>query len=288
MNKILLTGSSGILGSTILKKFDANYNFLNLINKNKINYKYNQIVIKNNFEILKKIFAGFRPDIIIHAAANTNIEDCQKNKKNCKKVNFKFTKNLVKLSKLFKVKFIYISTDQVYNKNFYQKETSKLKSYNYYTDTKILSENLIKSNLKDYTILRTNFFGKSTALKKTFSEIIVQAIQDCKKIYLFDDIYFNPINIDVLTRIIGIIIDKKIKGIFNVGTLNGLSKYKFGLKIAKIFSLNSNYIIKDSFLNRRNLSKRPLDMRMDVSKIKKIIENKKLFNLNYNLSLLIK
>lgn len=288
MNKILLTGSSGILGSTILKKFDANYNFLNLINKNKINYKYNQIVIKNNFEILKKIFAGFRPDIIIHAAANTNIEDCQKNKKNCKKVNFKFTKNLVKLSKLFKVKFIYISTDQVYNKNFYQKETSKLKSYNYYTDTKILSENLIKSNLKDYTILRTNFFGKSTALKKTFSEIIVQAIQDCKKIYLFDDIYFNPINIDVLTRIIGIIIDKKIKGIFNVGTLNGLSKYKFGLKIAKIFNLNSNYIIKDSFLNRRNLSKRPLDMRMDVSKIKKIIENKKLFNLNYNLSLLIK
>ena len=288
MNKILLTGSSGILGSTILKKFDANYNFLNLINKNKINYKYNQIVIKNNFEILKKIFAGFRPDIIIHAAANTNIEDCQKNKKNCKKINFKFTKNLVKLSKLFKVKFIYISTDQVYNKNFYQKEISKLKSNNYYTDTKILSENLIKSNLKDYTILRTNFFGKSTALKKTFSEIIVQALQDSKKIYLFDDIYFNPINIDVLTRIIGIIIDKKIKGIFNVGTLNGLSKYKFGLKIAKKFSLNSNYIIKDSFLNRRNLSKRPLDMRMDVSKIKKIIENNKLFNLNYNLSLLIK
>lgn len=288
MNKILLTGSSGILGSTILKKFDANYNFLNLINKNKINYKYNQIVIKNNFEILKKIFAGFRPDIIIHAAANTNIEDCQKNKKNCKKINFKFTKNLVKLSKLFKVKFIYISTDQVYNKNFYQKEISKLKSNNYYTDTKILSENLIKSNLKDYTILRTNFFGKSTVLKKTFSEIIVQALQDSKKIYLFDDIYFNPINIDVLTRIIGIIIDKKIKGIFNVGTLNGLSKYKFGLKIAKKFSLNSNYIIKDSFLNRRNLSKRPLDMRMDVSKIKKIIENNKLFNLNYNLSLLIK
>ena len=288
MNKILLTGSSGILGSTILKKFDANYNFLNLINKNKINYKYNQIVIKNNFEILKKIFAGFRPDIIIHAAANTNIEDCQKNKKNCKKINFKFTKNLVKLSKLFKVKFIYISTDQVYNKNFYQKEISKLKSNNYYTDTKILSENLIKSNLKDYTILRTNFFGKSTALKKTFSETIVQALKVSKKIYLFDDIYFNPINIDVLTRIIGIIIDKKIKGIFNVGTLNGLSKYKFGLKIAKKFSLNSNYIIKDSFLNRRNLSKRPLDMRMDVSKIKKIIENNKLFNLNYNLSLLIK
>ena len=288
MNKILLTGSSGILGSSILKKLNNNYIFLNLINKKKINQKYNQIIIKNNFKFLKKIFIGFRPDIIIHTAANTNIEDCQKNKQKCKKVNFELTKNLVKLSKLFKVKFIYISTDQVYSQNFNQKETSKLKSFNYYTDTKILSEDLIRLNLKDYTILRTNFFGKSTASKKTFSETIVQALKVSKKIYLFDDIYFNPINIDILTRIIDTIINKEINGIFNVGTLNGLSKYKFGLKIAKIFNFNPNYIIKDSFLSRRNLSKRPLDMRMDISKIKKIVENNKLFNLNYNLSLLIK
>lgn len=288
MNKILLTGSSGILGSAILNKLNESFNFLNLINKKKINKQYNQIKINNDFKILKKIFEGFRPNIIIHAAANTNIEDCQNNKKKCKKVNFELTKNLVKLSKLYKVKFIYISTDQVYCKSFYQTEKTKIKSYNYYTETKILSEDFIKSNLIDYAILRTNFFGKSIATKKTFSDTIIQALKRSKKIYLFDDIYFNPINVDVLTRIIEIVINKELNGIFNIGTLNGLSKYNFGLKIAKIFNLNSNYIIKDSFNNRQNLTKRPLDMRMDISRIKKFIENNKLFSLDYNLSLLIK
>ena len=109
-----------------------------------------------------------------------------------------------------------------------------------------------------------------------------------KKIFLFDDVYFNPINIDNLTKIIEIIINNQINGVFNIGVTQGLSKYKFGIKIAKKLNLNSNFIVKDNFLNRKDLSNRPLDMRMDISKIKKIIKNKKLFDLNYNLSLLSK
>ena len=289
MSKILLTGSSGILGNTILSKLSDNYIFLSLKNQNEINQKYNQIKTKKlNFKYLRKIIIGFKPDTIIHAAANTNIEDCQSNKKKCKKVNFELTRNLVKISKLHNIKFIFISTDQVYNRKLHQNENDKIKSFNYYTETKILSENFIKSNLKNYAILRTNFFGRSIALKKSFSDFIISSLKNLKKIFLFDDVYFNPINIDNLTRIIEIIINNQINGVFNIGVTQGLSKYQFGIKIAKKLNLNPNLIIKDNFLNRKDLSNRPLDMRMDVSKIKKIVKHNKLFNLNYNLSLLVK
>ncbi len=289
MSKILLTGSSGILGSSILNKLNEKYIFLNLKNENEINQKYNQIKKKNyNFKNLKKIIIGFKPDIIIHAAANTNIENCQSNKKKCRKVNFELTKNLVKLSKLYSIRFIFISTDQVYSKKFYQTEKGDIKSYNYYTETKILSENFIKSNLKDYTILRTNFFGSSAVLKKSFSDFIINSLKNLKKIFLFDDVYFNPINIDNLTKIIEILIKSQVNGIFNIGTTPGLSKYEFGIKIAKKLNLNPSFIIKDSLKNRNNLSMRPLDMRMNISKIKKKIKINRLFNLNYNLSLLSK
>ena len=195
---------------------------------------------------------------------------------------------MVKISKLYNIKFIFISTDQVYNRNLHQNENDKIKSFNYYTETKILSENFIKSNLKNYVILRTNFFGKSIASKKSFSDFIIGSLKNLKKIFLFDDVYFNPINIDNLTRIIEIIINNQINGVFNIGVTQGLSKYQFGIKIAKKLNLNTNLIIKDNFLNRKDISIRPLVMRMDVSKIKKIVKNKKLFNLNYNLSLLVK
>lgn len=285
----MLTGSSGILGSSILSKLNEKEIFLNLINKNKINQKYNQIKTKNyNLKNLKRIAIGFKPDIIIHAAANTDIEDCQSNKKKCKKINFELTKNLVKISKSYNIRFIFISTDQVYNKKFYQSEKDKVKIFNYYTETKILSEDYIKSNLKNFVILRTNFFGRSIAYKKSFSDFIINSLKNLKKVFLFDDVYFNPINVDNLTKIIEIIINNQIDGVFNIGVTQGLSKYRFGIKVAKKLNLNSNFIVKDNFINRKDLSDRPLDMRMDISKIKKIIKNKKLFDLNYNLSLLCK
>ena len=82
MSKILLTGSSGILGNSILSKLSDKYIFLSLKNQNEINQKYNQIKTKKlNFKYLRKIVIGFKPNVIIHAAANTNIEDCQRNKK---------------------------------------------------------------------------------------------------------------------------------------------------------------------------------------------------------------
>ena len=60
--------------------------------------------------------------------------------------------------------------------------------------------------------------------------------------------------------------------LFNIGVTQGLEQYQFGIKIAKKLNLNPNLIIKDNFLNRKDLSNSPLDMRMDISKIKKIVK----------------
>ena len=95
------------------------------------------------------------------------------------------TKNLVKISKLYNIRFIFISTDQVYNKKLYQSEKDKVKIFNYYTETKILSEEYIKSNLKNFVILRTNFLEDPSHIK-IFSDFIINSLKNFKKIFLFD------------------------------------------------------------------------------------------------------
>ena len=285
MSKILLTGSSGILGSTLLKNLNEEFIFLNLINKKRIEKKFNQIKLKNlDKNSLKKLVNGFRPDVILHCAAITDIEFCEKNKKKCKEINYYFTKYLVDICKKLKIKFIFVSTDQIYDKNYPQKEISIPKIYNYYAKTKVLSEKYIEKNLTDYLILRTNFFGNSLADRKSFSDFIINNLKKNNKIYLFKDVYFNPLIIDNFSILIKRLISQNSVGKFNVGTKKGVSKYNFGLKIAKILNLNSQLIIKDMIVKRKNLSKRSLDMRMNISKIKKIIRNKNLFDLDKNIN----
>ena len=279
MNKILLTGSSGILGSSVLKSLNDEFIFLNLINKKKIEKKFNQIKLKNlDKNTIKKMVDGFRPDVILHCAAITDIEFCEKNKKKCKEINFYFTKYLVDICKKLKIKLIFISTDQVYDKNYPQKETSTPKIHNYYAKTKILSEEYIEANLINYLILRTNFFGNSLVDRKSFSDFIINNLKKKNKIYLFGDVYFNPLIIDNFSKLIKRLILQNSVGKFNVGTNRGISKYNFGLKIAKKLKLNSQLIIKDMIVKRKNLSKRSLDMRMDISKIKETIRDKNLYN----------
>ena len=285
MNKILLTGSSGILGSTLLKNLNEEFIFLNLINKKRIKKKFNQIKLKNlDKNSLKKLVDGFRPDVILHCAAITDIEFCEKNKKKCKEINYYFTKYLVDICKKLKIKFIFISTDQIYDKNYPQKETSTPKIYNYYAKTKILSEEYIEKNLTNYLILRTNFFGNSLTDSKSFSDFIINNLKKNNKIYLFQDVYFNPLIIDNFSMLIKRLISQNSVGKFNVGTNKGISKYNFGLKIAKKFNLKSRLIIKDLIVKRKNLSKRSLDMTMNISKIKKTIRNKNLFDLDRNIN----
>lgn len=287
MNKIILTGSSGILGSSILKNLSKNFIFLNLINKSQINREYNKVKFsKINQKIIDNLVKVFKPDIIIHCAAMTNIEFCENNKKKCKISNYDLTKHLVNSCKKYDVKLIFISTDQVYNKNNYQSEKSILKAKNYYTTTKILSEKYIEKKLKNFLILRTNFFGHSEIVKKSFSDHIILNLRKKKIIYLFEDVLFNPINIQNLCKVIHDLILSESKGLFNIGTYPGLSKYEFGIKIAKKKKLNADLIVKDRFSKRKNLTSRPLDMRMNILKIKKIIKNNKIFNINKNISLL--
>ena len=96
----------------------------------------------------------------------TDVDGCEKNKKNCDFIILKFVKNIcegIKLCK-FKIKLIHFSTDQMYtNEKINSEKNSKIK--NYYTLSKIKSEKLAMS--VNAIVIRTNFFGKSLT-KKSF------------------------------------------------------------------------------------------------------------------------
>ena len=257
MKKVLIVGSSGLLGRHLKIYLENKFNITCFVRRKK-----SDIFNKIN---LSKYFKNNKFDIIIYLAAITSIDRCEKFKLEAYKVNFKNLKNLyfASFDKERNPLYIFLSTDQFYN-SFKSNTERKKKIFNYYAKTKLLSENFLES--KNSIILRTNFLGKSiTKDRKSFSDFIYYNLKSKKKIYLANDILFSPLAIKTLCKIICLCCKKKIRGKFNVGSKNGFSKYRFGIDFAKRLDLNLKLINKVNYNDLNFKTKRPKDMRMKLN-----------------------
>lgn len=262
--KILILGSSGLLGRKIysylkIKKLDIIHNGLRkrILDLEKINNL--KILLKNN------------PDIIINAAAETDINICEEFSKKSSKINVNLAQNLFLLKKKLNLKFkvIFFSTDQIYNSKKFSKENDNISIINNYSYQKVMAEKIYLNNKS--IIFRTNFFGKGIGNKKSFSDWVYSCFKSGKKFPLFKDIVFNPLRIDTLCLVIyRIIRDKKIDnyGLYNLGSKGSISKSNFAILFAKKVGIYNNlyFLCNSSSILK---VKRPKNMTMNIKKFEK-------------------
>ena len=272
MPKIILVGGSGMLGASLHEYLGKKGYELFQINRDKNKSDSNvNFLDKDN---LNKTIRNINPEVIINLIAKTDVDDCENNINNAFISNVKPVISLVNVIKDYKnVFFIHISTDQVYSGKGPHCET-KINPLNIYSFTKRISE--IEALKIPSVILRTNFVGKSkNKIRKSFSDWIVESLKKNENINVFDDLKFSPLHLDSLCKVIEkVIIDKKI-GLYNVGSIDGISKADFAVELAKKLKLDLNYINRCSVKTHNFIAKRPKDMRMIVNK----------FELSYNYKL---
>jgi len=258
--QILILGSSGVLGNKIYQIF-----------KNRAAVYHNGLVSRKknlNYKNLEILIVKLSPDFIINCAAITNIDYCQKKKENCKKTNYGIVKNIFKIQKknnLF-FKLIHFSTDHMYDKNTEGSSSERAIPIvnNYYTKIKLISERICLKN--NALVLRINFFGHS---KKgiTFSDWVLKKFRSKKQFTLVNDVFFNPLSLNTISKIIFKIITKNLykPGLFNLGSKDRISKKDFGIKFAKLSGVyKNNFEIKK--INDILSTKRSANMFMNVKK----------------------
>ena len=233
--KVLITGSSGALGSELKKKFP-----------NAITPNHNELDVMNKEKILD-FFKKERIDIVIHTAAITSVRKCEEEKELTWKTNVDGTKNLV--DALMKTnpngKFVYVSTACVFDGNTgMYKESSIPYPENFYALSKLLGEQEVKRS-SNHLIIRTNFTARKIwPFPKAFS--------DRFGTYLFAEDVANGI-IDVINSdvsgIVHIVGDKKISM----------------LELAKITTPN----IESMTINASSGQNITMDMSLDSEKWKK-------------------
>jgi len=274
---ILITGGSGLLALNWALAVREKFNVTLGLHDRKINLKDTRSILLDldSKETLTQALEALQPQLVIHAAGLTSIEQCESNPTLAKYINVDLTKNLVMVCAKLKIPMVYISTDHLFSGNeSLVQEDYPVSPVNVYAKTKAEAETCVLDSYAKALIIRTNFYGWGTSYRPSFSDTIINHLRAGKKISLFKDIYYTPMLVEPLVYIVHELAHKKARGIFNVVSDDRISKYDFGFLVAKRFNLDTNLIEKGSINDEPNLVIRPRDMSLSNEKASQLLGQK--------------
>jgi len=282
--KVLLTGSSGQLGYSLVKTKPAN---ICLITPNR-----KELDLSNPKECFKKTL-DLKPDWILNCAAFTSVDLAESNHELCFKINRDAPKYFAKALNIVGGNLIQISTDYVFNgaQNFpYQ--TDQIKNpINIYGKSKSEGEDEIQkemTNSKNYYILRTSWLmGEKGG---NFSSKIIELLSKRDKIDVVSDQFGSPTTTTSLANVIWELIskDKVIKQYnFNKNPIyhwtdDGITSwYELALEIyslgSKLGLIEKNKIINPTkSSNYKTNAQRPLYSALDCNSTQKLLNIKRI------------
>jgi dTDP-4-dehydrorhamnose reductase len=270
MGELIVVGSNGLLGRPLSNYLVLEGHVVSTCSRNDADYCVDLVSALDTEKILNKI----APSLIINLAALTNVDECEKDPQKAYLQNVKIVDNLVNWMKKQRKSchLIHISTDQVYDGEGPHLEKN-IQLRNYYGFSKYASE-LVAASVSS-TILRTNFFGKSNVNgRKSISDWIEDSLRSGESITVFEDVFFSPLSINSLTSLIGVVVDKRHAGIYNLGSLEGMSKADFAFELAEKLYLPTQSMLRGKTSDVLLGARRPKDMRMDCSLFQKVFEIK--------------
>jgi len=279
--KVLVTGSNGLLGQKITELVLKKYPDITLVatgkgeNRNAIKkgYKYRTMDI-TDLNSLKKVFEAEQPDVVIHTAAMTQVDDCEFKKEECVALNITAVKNIAKLSSISNFRLVHLSTDFIFDgtKKMY-KEDEEPNPLSYYGWSKLEAEKAVITNASNYAILRTVLvYGTVSDMSR--SNIMLWAyntLKDRKKAKVVDDQFRTPTLADDLAQ--GCMLAALANGndIFNIAGRDFIGIYELVEKIANMYGFEMTNISKVSSFTLNQPAKRPPITGLDISKAQKML-----------------
>ena len=275
MKKIVITGSNGLLGQTLvnlLMKAPENYSVFGLSKgdnrMNRNDFLYYDIDI-TNYSQLEECITYIQPSFIINTAAMTNVDTCELKPEECNNLNIEAVKYLTQICTKLNIHFIQISTDFIFDgsKGIY-KETDLPNPLSIYGHSKLKAENIVKNSGVIFSILRTILvYGKGVNLKRNNIVLWVKdMLENNKEITIVDDQYRMPTYVEDLAMACKLIVDKNISGVYHISSNELLSVFEIANQIADVFGLNKKFIkpITSKTLNQKAI--RPQKTGFDLSK----------------------
>lgn len=278
-SRVLITGCGGMLGEAfynifkdkcILKATDID-----------LNESWLEYLDVRDFDGYKKQILNFKPEIVIHLAALTDLEYCEEHPNETYMTNTIGTENAVIISNMFNIELVYISTAGIFDgeKDYYDDWDSS-NPINVYGRSKHLGEKYVVNNITKYFVCRAGWmmgggYGKD---KKFIKKIIKQIMDGKKELYVVDDKLGTPTYTYNFAKNILELLKTNYYGVYNMVCDGNCSRHDVAVEIIKLLNkeekikihkVNSEYFSKEYFVNRPR-SEKLVNMKLNLRNLNKM------------------
>ncbi|MFN4284336.1 MAG: dTDP-4-dehydrorhamnose reductase [Lacibacter sp.] len=278
--KVLVTGANGLLGQHLIRRLVQEAKFqIHATGKGPSRLAYGPAngvhyheVDLTQFRKVEQLITQVAPQIIIHAAAITQPNDCAADATTCWKVNVGATRALVKAARAINSYLIYVSTDFVFDgEDGPYDEAAQPNPVNTYGESKLLAEKIVAASGLPWAIVRTVLvYGERVpGGRNNFVLWVQQQLEKGKAINVVADQWRTPTFADDLARGILLVLLKHARGIYHISGKEGCSPYELARKVAALLGKDAGLIHPVTAETFREPARRPLKTGFTIEKATK-------------------
>lgn len=222
--RAVIIGSNGMLGSILHRTLQKNYKVIN------IDLPHIDIT---KLALVKSVIASNSPDLIINAAAYTDVDGCETNIDQAFAVNAIGPRNLAVVCNELNIPLVHISTDYIFpgTSSTAYKEWDQPGPQSVYGKSKLLGEQYVRELTNKHYIIRTSWlYGENG---KNFVSTMLKLAKEKEEIGVVNDQVGSPTYTGDLASAIAELITEPAYGTYHITNSGTCTWYEFTLEIFK-------------------------------------------------------
>ena len=277
---ILITGSNGLLGQKLVDLL-SKASEVNLIatargeNRlpNQDGYTYQSLDITDP-KAVEDVFTTYKPHIVIHTAAMTNVDTCESDRLGCEALNVKAVEYIVSACAKHQSFLCHLSTDFIFDGEAGPYDEDAIPNpISVYGESKLKAEQIIQASSIRWAIARTVLvFGIVPDMSRTNIILWVKkSLEEGKQINVVTDQFRTPTLAEDLAIGCWLIAQHEVEGIFNISGEELLTPYEMAIKTAEFYHLPKDLIKPADSSTFSQPAKRPPRTGFILTKAKSIL-----------------
>jgi dTDP-4-dehydrorhamnose reductase len=271
MRKVLLTGAAGLLGRRLLATPGSLWRIVPTDITDMEDQRFLPCDITDP-DAVAHMTAHIKPDVIIHSAAMTNVDGCERGPEAAERVNLKGTAHLTEAARKLGARLVFISTDYVFDgRSGPYSEDDQVNPIGVYGKTKWNAEELIRTELPDnHLICRTNvLYGYNPHVRPNYFTWLIEKLSAGEAVRIVTDQFNNPTLADNLTRMIFTLVEAEAGGTYHTAGNDYISRYDMAVMLADVFGFSTDLIEPITTAELGQDANRPAKGGLKIDKLKR-------------------